>query len=209
MFKKNITFKLTLGFLAIVIVSTLFIGIIALNMFKNNIYEIKKNNIKKHALSISQTIEPYITDTSNKKEFTKIINLLNAIDNAKIWIINSDKSIITASDSKPGSITYINDSDVKETYNDINEKVLTGTEGYDEVYNPYYKENMMTIAVPIKNNNNSIIGAVVLNSSTSDISESMNKFYIYICCNFNSSAKSYHCNLFSCRLFFATYIYLR
>ena len=52
MFKKNITFKLTLGFLAIVIVSTLFIGIIALNMFKNNIYEIKKNNMKKHALAI-------------------------------------------------------------------------------------------------------------------------------------------------------------
>ena len=78
MFKKNITFKLTLGFLAIVIVSTLFIGIIALNMFKNNIYEIKKNNMKKHALAISQTLEPYITDTSNNKEFMKIINLLDA-----------------------------------------------------------------------------------------------------------------------------------
>jgi len=180
MFKKNITFKLTLGFLTIVIVSTIFIGIIALNMFKNNIYEIKQNNIKKHALSISQTIEPYITDTSNNKEFMKIINLLDAIDNAKIWIINSDKSIITASDSNTDSITYINDIEVNKTYKDINEKVLTGTEGYSEVYNPYYKEDMMTIAVPIENNNNIIIGAVVLNSSTSDISDSMNKFFIYL-----------------------------
>ena len=180
MFKKNITFKLTLGFLTIVIVSTLFIGIIALNTFKNNIYEIKKNNIKKHALAISQTIEPYITDTSNNKEFMKIINLLDAIDNAKIWIINSDKSIITASDSNTDSITYINDTDVKKTYKDINEKALTGVEGYDEVYNPYYKEDMMTIAVPIKNNNNNIIGAVVLNSYTSDISDSMNKFFTYL-----------------------------
>ena len=99
MFKKNITFKLTLGFLTIVIVSTLFIGIIALNTFKNNIYEIKKNNIKKHALAISQTLEPYIIENSNNKEFIKIIHLLDAIDNAKIWILNSDKSIITASDS--------------------------------------------------------------------------------------------------------------
>lgn len=180
MFKKNITFKLTLGFLTIVIVSTLFIGIIALNMFKNNIYEIKQNNMKKHALSISQTIEPYITDTSNNKEFMKIINLLDAIDNAKIWIINSDKSIITASDSNTDSITYINDIEVNKTYTDINEKVLTGTEGYSEIYNPYYKENMMTIAVPIKNKNNSVIGAVVLNSYTSDISDSMNKFFVYL-----------------------------
>ena len=37
----------------------------------------------------------------------------------------------------------------------------------------------MTIAVPIKNNNN-IIGAVILNSSTADLSDSMNKFFIYL-----------------------------
>ena len=128
MFKKNITFKLTLGFLTIVIVSTLFIGIIALNIFKNNIYEVKKNNMKKHALAISETIEPYIDNSSNNKEFMKIIHLLNAIDNAKIWILNSDKSIITASDTNDETITYINNAEVKETYNDINEKVLTGTE---------------------------------------------------------------------------------
>ena len=148
-------------------------------MFKNNIYEIKKNNIKKHALAISQTLEPYIIENSNNKEFIKIIHLLDAIDNAKIWILNSDKSIITASDSNGETITYINDSEVKETYNDINEKVLTGLEEYEEVYNPYYKEDMMTIAVPIKNNN-SIIGAVILNSSTADISASMDKFFIYL-----------------------------
>ena len=179
MFKKNIALKLTLGFLTIVIISTLFIGIIALNMFKNNVYEIKKNNMQKHALSISQTIEPYMTDTSNKTEFTKIIHLINAIDNSKIWIINSDKSIITASDSNIDNITYINDIEVNKTFKDINEKVLTGTEGYSEVYNPYYKENMMTITVPIKNKNK-IIGAVMLNSSTADLSNSMDKFFKYL-----------------------------
>jgi len=91
MFKKNITFKLTLGFLTIVIVSTLFIGIIALKMFKNNIYQIKKNNIKKHALAISKTIEPYITDTSNNKDLiliyiiTKKNPLLRSVK-IKYWI---------------------------------------------------------------------------------------------------------------------------
>ncbi|HEY5525290.1 MAG TPA: ATP-binding protein [Clostridium sp.] len=180
MFKKNITFKLTLGFLTIVIVSTLFIGIISLNVFKNNIYEVKKDNMKKHALAISQTLQPYLIDSSNEKEFMEIIHLLDSLDNAKIWVLTSDKSIITASDSNPDSITYINDIEVKETYNDVTTKVLTGIEQYDEVYNPYYKEDMMTIAVPIKNNNNSIIGAVVLNSSTSDLSNSMDKFFVYL-----------------------------
>ena len=179
MIKKNITFKLTLGFLAIVMVSTLFIGIIALNTFKNNIYEIKKNNMHKHVTSIAQTIKPYIADNSNNKEFIRIINLLNAIDNAKIWIINSDKSIINASNSNTDSITYINDIETIKTYSEINEKVLKGTEQYVEIYNPYYKEDMMMIAVPIKDGSN-IIGAVILNSSSSDLANSMDKFFLYL-----------------------------
>ncbi|BCZ44408.1 PAS domain-containing sensor histidine kinase [Clostridium gelidum] len=176
MFKKNITFKLTIGFLAIVIVSTLFIGIIALNIFKNNIYEVKKNNMTKHAVAISETIKPYIGNSSNNIEFVKIIHLLNDIDNAKLWILNADKSIITASDTND-DISYINNVEIKDLYNDINSKVLNGAEAYDEGYNPYYNEEMMVIAVPIKENNN-IIGAVILNSSITDLSNSMNKFFL-------------------------------
>ncbi|OOP74297.1 ATP-binding protein [Clostridium beijerinckii] len=178
-FKKNITFKLTIGFLGIVVVSTLLIGIISLNVFKNNIYEIKKNNMKKHALAISKTIEPYILDTSNSKELMDTINLLNAVDNAKVWVVNSDNHVITESDSNSGIINYINDNEVKETYKDFKEKVLNGREEYEELYNPYYDEYMMTVGVPIKNNN-TVIGAVILNSSIADISDSMDRFFIYL-----------------------------
>ncbi|OPJ65887.1 ATP-binding protein [Clostridium chromiireducens] len=176
MFKKNITFKLTLGFLVIVVVSTLFIGIIALNIFRNNIYEVKKNNMNKHALAISETIKPYVENSLNNEEFIKMIHLLNDIDNAKIWILNTDKSIITASDTD-NDIKYINDSEITDLYNDINSKVLDGEEAYDEGYNPYYNEEIMTIAVPIKEDN-TIIGAVILNSSITDLSNSMNKFFL-------------------------------
>lgn len=179
MFKKNITFKLTLGFLTIVILSTLFIGIIAINMFKTNIYQIKQNNMHKHAVSISKVIEPYLIEALDDTEFTKIINLINSIDNSKIWILNSNNSIITASESNKDSITYINDIEVSKTYKDMSEEALSGIEGYYELYNPYYKENMLTIAVPVSNNNK-IIGAIIINSSTADLADSMDKFFLYL-----------------------------
>lgn len=179
MIKKNITFKLTLGFLIIVIISTLFIGIIAMNVFKNNIYEIKRNNMKTHAVAISETIEPYMASGEKDKEFIRIINLLNSIDNAKIWILNSDKSIINASENNLDSINYIDNNEVKETYKELNENALKGIDQYLEIYNPYYKEDMMTIAVSIKNNEK-IMGAVILNSSTVDLSNSMDKFFLYL-----------------------------
>lgn len=180
MFRKNITFKLTFGFLLIVIISTLLIGIISLNIFKSNIFNVKRNNMTRHALEISKTLKPYITENIKGKEFTDIINLLDSIDNAKIWIVDSNKNIISASNNQNLSLTYITDTNVVKTYNSIFQKTLDNSEEYDEVYNPYYKEYMMTVAVPIKNNNNNVIGAVVINSSITDLSNSMNNFFIYL-----------------------------
>ncbi|BAH08265.1 HAMP domain-containing protein [Clostridium kluyveri] len=180
MFKKNITFKLTIGFLAVIIISTLLIGIIALSIFKNNIYEVKRNNMKKHSIEISRTLKPYMPKDIKRKEFTDIINLIDSIDNAKIWILNSNGDIITTSNSNNSNLIYINNADINKLYGPIIKKVLTGSDEYGEIYNPYYGEYMMTTAIPIKNNNNNIIGAVILHSPLSDLSNSMNKFFIYL-----------------------------
>ncbi|MBD7911575.1 HAMP domain-containing sensor histidine kinase [Clostridium cibarium] len=174
MIKKNITFKLTLGFLSIVMVSTLFIGIIALNIFKNNIYEVKKNNMKKHAIAIAKAMEPYLGNDLNNDEFIKVMNLIKNIDNAKVWILKDDSSLLTASDNN--DINYINDSKIKELYRDINVQVLDGKDAYDEGYNPYYNEEMMIVAVPIKDSS-SLIKGVILNSPVSDLSNSIDKFF--------------------------------
>lgn len=180
MFKKNITFKLTIGFLAVIIISTLLIGIIALSIFKNNIYEVKRNNMKKHSIEISKTLKPYMPKDIKRKEFTDIINLIDSIDNAKIWILNSNGNIITTSNSNNSNLIYINNADINKLYGPIIKKVLTGSDEYGEIYNPYYGEYMMTTAIPIKNNNNNIIGAIILHSPLSDSSNSMNKFFIYL-----------------------------
>ncbi|ADL50031.1 sensor histidine kinase [Clostridium cellulovorans] len=175
---KNISLKITFGFLAIVIVSTLFIGIIAINIFKNNIYEIKENNMRKHAQAISETLEPYMKNPQSSNGLNEIMHLIYHIDNARIWVLNPNKTIVTASD-KSNAITYVNDTEVNEVYKDINERVLLGEQGYILAYNPYYEEDMMTIAVPIKNDNK-VIGAVVVNSPIYDLINSMDKFFIYI-----------------------------
>lgn len=163
MIKKNITFKLTFGFISIVLISTLSIGIIAIYLFKDNIYKVKENNLTKHASEISETLQPYLENDSNKEELDKIINLINDIDNSKVSIIASD------SDS----------SDIKDLYPDIYLKALNGINTSLVGYSPYYDEEMMTIAVPIKDNDK-IIGAVVVSSSISDLSNSVDKFFIYL-----------------------------
>ena len=176
MIKKNITSKLTFGFISIVLISTLFIGIISIYIFKGSIYKVKENNIKKHALEIATTIKPYLKEDSSKEEFAKIINLIDDIDNSKVWIINSQASIITVSDDNNG-IKYSNDEDMKNLYKDTYTKALDGLETYYEGYNPYYGEEMITVGVPIKDDNK-VIGAVVVNSSIADLANSVDKFFV-------------------------------
>lgn len=172
MIKKNITFKLTIGFLLIVVVSTLFIGIIASNMFNNNIYEVKKSNMQKHATAISETISPYINNASNTEELIKTIDLINNIDNAEVWVLDNQGQIINDSDKDK----QFDDQKVSEQYRDIIKKALEGAESYDQIYNPNSNQDMMIVAVPIKDGNN-VIGAIVLNSSIVDLVNSMNKFF--------------------------------
>jgi signal transduction histidine kinase len=172
MIKKNITFKLTIGFLLIVVVSTLFIGIIASNMFNNNIYEVKKSNMQKHATAISETISPYINNVSNTEELIKTIDLINNIDNAEVWVLDNQGQIINNSDKDK----QFDDQKVSEQYRDIIKKALEGAESYDQIYNPNSNQDMMIVAVPIKDGNN-VIGAIVLNSSIVDLVNSMNKFF--------------------------------
>ena len=149
MIKKNITFKLTFGFISIVLISTLSIGIIAIYLFKDNIYKVKENNLTKHSSEIAETLQPYLKNDSNKEELYKILNLIDDIDNANVSVIDNNQNLITASDN--------DSSDNKDLYN----------------------EETMSVTVPIKDNDK-IIGTVVVNSSISDLSNSSDKFFIYL-----------------------------
>lgn len=172
MFKKNITFKLTFGFLAIVIISNLFIGIIALYKFKNNIYEVKKNNMRKHAVAVSDAIKPYINIKEDNEELMKIVKVLSDTSNAEVLIMKNDKSIITEGVNKGD---YINSIGGENLYEDIALKTFQGLESYNESYNSYYNEEMMTIAIPIKEDDK-VIGGVIFNSPITDLSKSMDEF---------------------------------
>ncbi|MBC2581718.1 ATP-binding protein [Clostridium sp. DJ247] len=180
MFKKSITLKLTFGFLTIVVISTLLIGIIALSIFKNNIYEVKRNNMKKHAHEVSYIISPLLQRKTTAEDTNNILNIIDSFSNSKIWIVNSEKKLLAISKNENNMVVAINNSNVEKTYNTLISNGLIGIESSDELLNPYYEKEMMTISVPIKDNSNKTIGVVLLHSSITDLSNSMDNFFLYL-----------------------------
>lgn len=177
--KKSITVKLTLIFIIIIVFSTLIIGIVAITIFKNSIYNLKTTNMKNHGNEIVSSFKNSSKLDFNSPELLEKVKVINKIIGEKLLIIDSSNKVFTASSDTEGLIN-INDSQIISTYSSIFEKTLSGESISQEVYSPYYDDYMMTISVPIKNSENIIIGSLILSSSMIDISNLMDKFFFYL-----------------------------
>jgi len=180
MFKKSITLKLTFGFLTIVVISTLLIGTIALSIFKNNIYEIKRTNMKKHAHEISEIVSPLLQKRDTAVDDKNIFNIVGSFPNSRTWIVDTEKRLSVISKNEKDVPISIDNATVKETYNLLIDNGLRGIEDSDELFNPYYDEKMMTISTPVKDSTGKVIGVVLLHSSVADLSSSMDTFFLYL-----------------------------
>lgn len=178
MIKKNIITKLTAGFMFIVIISTLIIGIIAINIFKNNIFKIKEKNITSHGKELEKILEPYIENNMQSKEYKDILKLINNVDNTKTWIVNLNGKITTVKDNE--EIVIYQNTELKNTYSDVIQAAFHGNMKKIQKYNAYYSQDMMTVAIPITDKNNKILGAILVHSSITDLSNSMDKFFLYL-----------------------------
>ncbi|MFT5875690.1 MAG: signal transduction histidine kinase [Clostridium sp.] len=178
MIKRSISTKLTAGFVLIVIISTLCIGVIAINIFKNNIFKIKEKNVTLHAKELGNALAPFIENDLGSKEYKDIFNVVSSFDNSKIWIINLKGEIRTIYENQD---TVVERSpEIQKAYSEIIRNAIDGSSKTLQEYNHYYDENMMSAAFPITSSDKSIIGVILVHSSTYDLSNSMNKFFVYL-----------------------------
>jgi len=178
MIKKSITTKLTIGFVLIIIISTLCIGIIGINIFKNNIFAMKEKNITLHAQKLENLLEPYIESNRQSKEYKDILKGVSSFDNTKVWIINLKGEGRTIYENQDNGVEI--SPKLKDGYSGIITSALHGNLKSMQGYNAYYDENMMSVAVPITKSDKSIIGVIIVHSSTIDLSNSMNEFFTYL-----------------------------
>lgn len=178
MIKRGIISKLTIGFIFIVLLSTLLIGVIAIDMFKNNLFQIKENNITSHANKIESILKPYGKNGINSKEVREILKIVTAFENTRVWIVDINEEITTISENK--DIIIEQSGEIKDTYSRVIKEALQGKRNTLQAYNSYYNENMITAGVPITDNNDRVIGAILVHSSIYDLSNVMDEFFIYL-----------------------------
>lgn len=177
MFKKNIVFKLTIGYILIILISTLSIGAFFIDLFKDYTIENRKMNMVQKANEVASMVEPYLADLQDTPEYNSLVNLIYSLVNAKVWIADKDGTVLLMSSNGSEGLKKNNQYNAAQFDKEFVDNVLKGQEVVKEEYNNFYGELTLSAGVPIKNSSNKIEGMVIFHSPMSGVTSTIDKVF--------------------------------
>ena len=187
MFKKKIAFKLTAGFVVIVLISMLAIGLFFIQMFRQYAFDSREKTMLASARSISLVVAEYLQSNgtnppgpnSPMKGFGGYMRSLDTLTESKVWITDSKGNLSLISEMGQGMGMGLGTGTLKSSEplpkeaENVIQEVLTGKESVSESFSSVYNESTLTVGVPIVDSNHRNIGSVLLHSPVTGITETL------------------------------------
>lgn len=179
MFKKKIAFKLTFGFVVIVLISMLAIGIFFIQMFRQYTFDSREKTMLEQAQNISEVIAGNTQSNGHMMGFGGFMRFLDTLTESKVWITDDkgDPAVISgmAMGGGMGMGQTFSSEPLPTEAKKVIQEVLSGKESISENFSSIYKETTLTIGVPILDSNRNVIGSVFLHSPVTGITSTLNK----------------------------------
>jgi two-component system sensor histidine kinase ResE len=190
MLKNRIAFKLTAGFIIIVFISMLAIGILFVQLFRQYAFASRENTMLTDARSISVVVAEYLqsnnTGSSNgvngqMRGFGGFMRSLDTLTESKVWITDSQGNLSLLSETGMGQgmgmgMGYLKNSEpLPEEAEDVIQEVLSGKESVSESFSSVYNEATLTVGVPVFDANRQIIGSILLHSPVTGVTDTLLK----------------------------------
>ncbi|KNY27309.1 HAMP domain-containing sensor histidine kinase [Pseudobacteroides cellulosolvens] len=177
MFKKKIAFKLTAGFVAIVLLSMLAIGVFFIEMFREYTIDSRKKIMLDRAHSIADVIYENTLPNGQMRGFGGFIRFLDTLSESKVWITDKEGNPAVFTGMGQGmAYGYSFGSEPLPTEAEkVIKEVLSGKESISQSFSSIYKEATLTIGVPILDNNNGVVGSILLHAPVTGITQTLDK----------------------------------
>jgi len=181
--KNKISIKLIVYFSAALIVFSIIIGNIFMLLFKNNAVEIHKNELKRRALTIADTISELMDGSSlnfgpgmgrhggmmmgMQGGLGLYIRNLDDIAMADAWIVDEELNLLIT-----GSMSHMqyNYTDLPQDAGIVVKKVFEGQTTFSERFSKLLETPTLTIGTPITSDGE-IIGALLIHSPIQGIND--------------------------------------
>lgn len=191
MFKKRIAFKLTAGFVVIVLISMLAIGLLFIQMFRQYAFDSREQTMLERARSIAEVLAENSQNIGQIRGIAGSMRFLDTLAEAKVWITDNKGNLSSVSGMGMGmgkgmgqSFGYgpgmgqghlYNSEPLPAEAESVIEEVLNGKESVSESFSSVYNEATLTVGVPIVDSDHRVIGSVLLHSPVTGITATVNK----------------------------------
>jgi len=191
MFKNRIAFKLTAGFVVIVLISMLAIGLFFIQMFRQYAFDSRETTMLASARSISLVVAEYMqTNGTNPpgpnspmRGFGGYMRSLDTLTEAKVWITDGQGNLSLISEmgqgmgigSGSGMGNLKSSEPLPREAENVIQEVLKGKESVSESFSSVYNESTLTVGVPIVDLNHKNIGSVLLHSPVTGVTETLSR----------------------------------
>ena len=179
MFNKKIVFKLTLGFVVIVLISMLTIGLIFIQVFSQYTFDSRQKTMFERARNISEVLSQNLQDNGQMRGFGGFMRFLDTMAEAKVWITDKSGNPIVLTGMgmvNPFGTSHAFDSGpLPKEAEGVIQDVLSGKESTSKSFSNLYNEDTLTVGVPIINSNKIVIGSVLLHAPVVGITDALSK----------------------------------
>ncbi len=190
MIKRSIAFKLTLGFIGIILISMLTIGILFIQMFRDYTFESREAILLGRAQSIADVLSKNTLSNGQMMGLGGFMRFLDTLTESKVWITDSNGNpavlygmgmgMGNGMDNGKGmgngmAMGQFSSEPLPEEAKKVIQEVLSGKNSVSQSFSSIYKETTLTVGVPIFSADKKVIGSVFLHSPVTGITSTVNK----------------------------------
>ncbi len=159
--KSKISKRLILYFAATLIVFTLIISVVFLLVFRNYVISDNEAKLRDKALTIASTISDSADLVRPSGGMGMLLRMLYGSSSEDVWVIDENYNIITRRMGQPQSVSY---TQLPASAQEVIENVLLGETQLSEDFSAFLDGSSMTVATPLMDNDDRIIGAVLVHT---------------------------------------------
>jgi signal transduction histidine kinase len=171
--KKGIARRLSLNFLAVILMFSVLIGGIFIYEFRSQTVAIYKENLMTRADNIASTYAGYMSGGKGMQGYGAFSRFLSDIAMADVWIIDSGGNLLSGGMGN-GMGMYANYKELPATAGNTIVEVLSGKKSISESFSEIYQKPTLTVGTPVRDESGKVIGAVILSSPMNGIENAAN-----------------------------------
>ena len=196
--KNSLQFKLLIGFMLVITVTlgTVLWGISL--FFKDQILSGKQQELLQKGTELARMMQTFQDEAGSLDRLGDYLANADQYLDARIWVLDQSRQIVAMSGRRmagnhpyspgfgPGNHGPMGGGmglqglgGMRALFNEL-DPVFNGQVLKKTMDHPFYGEKMVVVAVPIKEANGSVIGAILLNAPVTGINEFMQRIYYYV-----------------------------